>query len=114
LIRCQTCETITHRLTGLAAGIATFAVLEITTNILQHYDKIGPGQNTFSAVPETTGVWQAAIGAVVATAVAYQRSRFGRTLRAAREDSFAASAAGISIYRQRLGATRSSRRRRTA
>jgi len=94
------------RLTGLAAGIATFAVLEITNNILQYYEKIGPGQNTFSAVPETTGVWQAAVGALVAVAAAfvYQHSRFGRMLRAVREDAPAAAAAGISIYRQRLGA----------
>ncbi len=92
------------RLSGLAAGIATFAVLEITHNVLSYYEKIGPGVNAFSSVPETTGVWQAAIGALIATVVAfaYQRSRMGRQLRAAREDPAAASAAGISIYRQRL------------
>ena len=92
------------RLSGLSAGIATFAVLEITHNVLSYYEKIGPGVNAFSSVPETTGVWQAAIGALIATVVAfaYQRSRMGRQLRAAREDPAAASAAGISIYRQRL------------
>ena len=42
------------RLSGLAAGIATFAVLEITNNILRYYEKIGPGLNVFSSVPETT------------------------------------------------------------
>ncbi len=31
------------RLSGLAAGIATFAVLEITHNVLRYYEKIGPG-----------------------------------------------------------------------
>ena len=31
------------RLSGLAAGIATFAVLEITHNLLRYYEKIGPG-----------------------------------------------------------------------
>lgn len=94
------------RLSGLAAGIATFAVLEITHNMLRYYEKIGPGLNTFSSVPQTTGMWQAAIGVLVAVAVAfaYQRSRFGRMLRATREDPAAAAAAGISIYRQRLGA----------
>lgn len=94
------------RLSGLAAGIATFAVLEIVHNVLRYYEKIGPGLNTFSSVPETTGVWQAAIGALIAVGVAfaYQRSRFGRMLRASREDPAAASAAGISVYRQRLGA----------
>jgi branched-chain amino acid transport system permease protein len=94
------------RLSGLAAGIATFAVLEITHNVLRYYEKIGPGLNTFSSVPETTGVWQATIGALIAIAIAfaYQRSRFGRMLRATREDAAAASAAGISVYRQRLAA----------
>jgi len=92
------------RLSGLAAGIATFGVLEIVNNVLRYYDKIGPGLNAFSSVPETTGIWQAAIGALICIAVAYsyQRSRFGRQLRATREDPAAASAAGISIYRQRL------------
>ena len=31
------------RLSGLAAGIATFAVLEITNNLLRYTDKVGPG-----------------------------------------------------------------------
>jgi branched-chain amino acid transport system permease protein len=92
------------RLSGLAAGIATFAVLEITHNVLRYWETIGPGLNTFSAVPETTGLLQAAVGAVLAVAVAfvYQRSRFGRMLRATREDAAAARAVGISVYRQRL------------
>ncbi len=92
------------RLSGLAAGIATFGVLEITNNVLRYYQKIGPGLNAFSSVAQTTGIWQAAIGALVcvALAFAYQRSRFGRMLRATREDPAAASATGISIYRQRL------------
>jgi branched-chain amino acid transport system permease protein len=92
------------RLSGLAAGIATFGVLEITHNVLQYWEKIGPGLNTFSAVPETTGLLQAAAGAVLAAfiAFAYQRSRYGRMLRATREDPAAARAVGVSIYRQRL------------
>src|SRR6266542_3900037 len=92
------------RLSGLAAGIATFGVLEITHNVLRYWEKIGPGLNTFSAVPETTGLLQAAVGATIAVAVAfvYQRSRFGRVLRATREDAAAARAVGVSVYRQRL------------
>ncbi len=76
------------RLSGLAAGIATFAVLGITNNILRYYEKIGPGLNTFSSVPETTDLLQATVGAllVIVAAFAYQRSRFGRQLRATRED----------------------------
>jgi branched-chain amino acid transport system permease protein len=92
------------RLSGLAAGIATFGVLEITHNLLRYEEKIGPGLNAFSSVPETTGLRQAALGAllVVVVAFAYGRSRFGRLLRATREDPAAARAVGVSIYRQRL------------
>jgi branched-chain amino acid transport system permease protein len=92
------------RLSGLAAGIATFAVLGITYNVLTYEQKIGPGQNAFSGVPQTTGIWQAAIGGLICATAAYvyQRTRFGRMLRATREDPAAATAAGISIYRQRL------------
>ncbi len=92
------------RLSGLAAGIATFGVLEITHNVLRYWEKIGPGLNTFSAVPETTGLLQASLGAglAVVVAFAYKRSRFGRLLSATREDAAAARAVGISVYRQRL------------
>jgi branched-chain amino acid transport system permease protein len=92
------------RLSGLAAGIATFAVLEITHNLLQYEEKIGPGLNAFSSVPETTGLRQAAIGALVCVVVAfvYTHTRYGRLLRATREDAAAARAVGASVYRQRL------------
>jgi branched-chain amino acid transport system permease protein len=94
------------RLSGLTAGIATFAVLEITHNVLRYYEKIGPGATAFSSVPETTGLEQASLGAlaVIAAAFAYGRSRFGRLLRATREDAAAARAVGVSVYRERLWA----------
>jgi branched-chain amino acid transport system permease protein len=94
------------RLSGLAAGIATFAVLEITHNVLREWTKIGPGATTLSLVPETTGPTQATVGALAAIAVAlcYQRSRFGRLLRATREDPAAARGVGVSIHRQRVWA----------
>jgi len=94
------------RLVGLAAGIATFAVLEITHNLLREWTKIGPGATTLSLVPETTGPLRATVGAllVIVVAFAYQRSRFGRMLRATREDPAPAQAAGIDVHRQRLWA----------
>jgi branched-chain amino acid transport system permease protein len=94
------------RLSGLAAGIATFAVLEITHNILREWTKIGPGATTLSLVPETTGPLQATLGALVVIAVgfAYQRSRLGRQLRASREDPLAARGVGVDVHRQRLWA----------
>ena len=92
------------RLSGIAAGIATLAVLGITYNILTYWDSIGPGATVLSLIPTTTSYWQPTVGAiaVVCVAFAYQRSRFGRQLRAAREDPAAARAAGIDIHRQRL------------
>jgi branched-chain amino acid transport system permease protein len=94
------------RLSGLSAGIATFALLEITHNVLQQWTKIGPGATTLSLVPETTGSLQATLGALVAIAVAfaYQRSRLGRQLRASREDPAAARGVGVHVHRQRLWA----------
>jgi branched-chain amino acid transport system permease protein len=92
------------RLSGLSAGIATFAVLVITNNVLRNWEAIGPGARTLSLVPETTSFLQATLGAIAAAvlAFAYQRSRFGRVLRATREDSAAAQGAGVDVHRQRL------------
>jgi branched-chain amino acid transport system permease protein len=94
------------RLSGLAAGIATFAVLEITQNILGNWEQIGPGALTLSTVPQTTDLWQATVGAIAVACVAYgyQLTPLGRKLRATREDPFAAQAAGIDVHRQRLWA----------
>jgi branched-chain amino acid transport system permease protein len=94
------------RLSGLAAGIATFAVLEVTHNVLSQWDAIGPALGTLTGVPETTGPLQATIGAIIAIAVAfgYQRSRLGRVLRASREDPAAARGIGVDVHRQRLWA----------
>jgi branched-chain amino acid transport system permease protein len=91
------------RLSGLPAGIATFAVLGITYNVLSYWSKIGPGVQTTTGVPEAT-VWEIMAGVLVVVLVAYgyQRSRYGRMLRATREDPAAARASGISVYRQRL------------
>lgn len=92
------------RLSGLAAGIATFAVLEITHNILREWTKIGPGATTLALVPETTRARQATLGALVAIVVAflYQRNRRGRLLRASREDPAAARGVGVNIHLERL------------
>ena len=92
------------RLSGLSAGIATFAVLVIVNNVLRNWEAIGPGARTLSLVPETSGFLQATVGviAVAALAFLYQRSRFGRVLRASSDDPAAAQGAGVDIYRQRL------------
>src|SRR4029078_164580 len=68
------------RLSGLAAGIATFAVLGITYNILTYWTRIGPGATTLTLIPVTTDYVQATIGAlaVIAIAFGYPRRRRGR------------------------------------
>lgn len=92
------------RLSGLSAGIATFAVLIITHNVIRNWEGIGPGAKTLALVPATTGFGQATWGllAVMAATYAYQRSRWGRRLRATREDPLAAEASGIEVHRERL------------
>ena len=91
------------RLSGLPAGIATFAVLGITNNVISYWDRIGPGVTALALVPES-GIWTLAGGALIAIAVAfgYQRSPWGRRLRATREDPQAAQSAGIHVHRERL------------
>jgi branched-chain amino acid transport system permease protein len=94
------------RLSGLAAGIATLAVLGLTYNILTYWPRISPGATAMSLIPTTTGFLQATAGTlgVVAVAFLYLQSRLGRQLRATREDPLAAQAAGIDVHRQRLWA----------
>lgn len=92
------------RLNGLAAGIATLAALQITRNVLRNWDKIGPGAKAIPSIPQTTGLLQATwcLLLMVVVAYLYQRSPWGRRLRASREDAFAAQGAGVGIYRERL------------
>jgi branched-chain amino acid transport system permease protein len=92
------------RLSGLAAGIATFAVLAITLNVLRNWERVGPGARTITAIPRSDSLLQLTVAALVVLTIAfvYQRSRFGRRMRAAREDPYAAAATGISIYGQRV------------
>lgn len=92
------------RLSGLQAGIATFAVVIITNNVLRNWGKLGTGARALTPIPETTDFPQATMGLVLAIVVAYayQRTRQARMLRAAREDPAAAQSSGVNIYSQRL------------
>ncbi len=94
------------RLSGIAASIATLAVLGLTYNILTYWPRISPGATALSLIPTSTGFLQATVGTVlvIVVAFAYQRSRLGRQLRATRDDPVVARAAGIDVHRQRLWA----------
>ena len=104
------------RLSGLAAGIATFAVLEITHNILREWTKIGPGATTLSLIPESDGALQPVIGVlvIIGIAYAYQRSRLGRMLRASREDAPAARPSASTSTASGSGHSRSRARSRAS
>ncbi len=92
------------RLSGIAASIATLAVLGMFKTFYTNWDALTMGAGTLPGLPLYVDMW-VALGWVVFTlfiAFVYQQSRFGLALRASREDEFAARAAGINISYQRL------------
>ncbi len=91
------------RLNGLAAGIATFAVLGLLYNFFFNNTKLGPGSQALPAVPKFSGVYEPLLLAIIAIVLVYSLnvSSIGRKLRATREDLMAAPALGISIQKVR-------------
>ena len=92
------------RLSGIAASIATLAVLGMFHTFYSNWGPWTMGAATLPGIPLYVDMW-VALGWVVFAlfvAYAYQRSRYGLALRAAREDDFGARAAGINVPRQRL------------
>jgi branched-chain amino acid transport system permease protein len=92
------------RLSGIAASIATFAMLAMVNSIYSNWDSVTAATSSVVGIPIVRTVWPymaAAILAVVA-AWAYGISRYGLALRAARDEPTAAAASGIDIPRMRL------------
>jgi branched-chain amino acid transport system permease protein len=94
------------RLSGLAAGIATLAILVIVYVVISHWDSVTGGQTTLVGIPTDSTMNVALVWALIAIAVAYlfQESRLGRRLRASDEDEAAAQAVGIPVVRERVAA----------
>jgi branched-chain amino acid transport system permease protein len=94
------------RLSGLAAGIATLALLVIVYTVISQWTSLTGGLTSFVHIPTDTGLYTALGWALLAmTAVyAFQRSRTGLRLRASREDELAATSVGINVTRERLAA----------
>jgi branched-chain amino acid transport system permease protein len=92
------------RLSGIAASIATLAVLGMFKTFYTNWGAWTMGAATLPGVPLYVDMWVALEWSAFAlfAAFLYQRSRFGLALRASREDEFAARAAGINIPFQRL------------
>jgi branched-subunit amino acid ABC-type transport system permease component len=91
------------RLSGLTAGLATFAVLVIVNVVARNWQQLTHGTAGISGIPTSTTIWVALVWALVAMAIAwaFQRSRFGLRLRASREDEDAARALGVHVAFER-------------
>jgi branched-chain amino acid transport system permease protein len=95
---------ILMRLTGIAAGITTFAFLVITNDFLRHAKDFTRGNETFFGVPQSANltVVFGSLVAVVAIASVIKWSRLGLQARAVREDPLAAETAGIKLVSSRV------------
>ncbi len=94
------------RLSGIAAGIATFSLMFIIYVVLGNWNSVTGGQISLMGLKTWVGLWTAglfAIGAVVLAWI-YQETRWALALQASREDEVAARASGIRVVRLRLGA----------
>lgn len=91
------------RLSGTAAGIASFAVLIIVQDVASNWSDVTGGLGTLTGVPTDLTLWGAYAWAaiIIAAAGAYSFSRSGKRLRASREDEVAALALGVRVVRER-------------
>ena len=91
------------RLSGLTAGLATFAVLSIVNIVARNWEQVTHGTAGVSGIPTTTTIGGALAWALVAMTAAwlFQRSRVGLRLRASREDATAARSIGVAVARER-------------
>ncbi|CAN5120021.1 branched-chain amino acid ABC transporter permease [soil metagenome] len=95
---------ILMRLSGIAASIATFAMLAVINVIYSNWDSVTGGTGSIVGIPMLTGIWLGFGGAALAILIAYfyDISRSGLALRAARDEPIAAAASGVDIERERL------------
>ena len=93
------------RLSGIAASIATFAVLGVVNNVYSNWDSRDRRTGLDRRHAATMNVWIGWLGAAVIAIVMayfYSISRSGLALRATRDEAMAASASGVDIVRERL------------
>jgi branched-chain amino acid transport system permease protein len=92
------------RLSGIAASIATFAVLAFIIQVYSNWTSVTGAQMSFVGIPIVRTIWPYFLCAVATVIVAYlySISRSGLALRAARDEATAASASGVDIPKERL------------
>lgn len=92
------------RLSGIAASIATFAMLAMVNSIYSNWESVTAATSSVVGIPIVRTVWPYMIAAILSVFVAwaYAISRHGLALRAARDEPTAAAASGVDIPRERL------------
>ena len=94
------------RLTGLVAGLATFALLNIVFIVSSNWHSVTGGSTGLNGVPQTTTplVALAWTGVAILIAWLFRHSNTALQLRASREDEVAARSLGIGVMKQRTTA----------
>ena len=95
---------ILMRLSGIAASIATFAMLAVINTVYSNWERVTGATSSVVGIPIIRVVWPYFLVASAAILIAhfYSISRSGLALRAARDEAIAASASGVDIGRERL------------
>ncbi len=95
---------ILMRLSGIAASIATFAMLAMINSVYSNWESVTAATSSVVGIPIIRTIWPYMIAAVLAVVIAWAHaiSRAGLALRAARDEPTAAAASGIDIPRERL------------
>ena len=95
---------ILMRLNGIAASIATFAMLAVINTVYSNWQSVTGATSSIVGIPMKTGLWTGFMGASFAVVVAYiyAISRSGLALRATRDEGIAAAASGVDVAHERL------------
>lgn len=95
---------ILMRLSGIAASIATFAMLAVINQVYSNWEDVTGATSSVVGIPINRNVWPYFTAAAMTVFIAYfySISRSGLALRAARDEATAAQASGVDIPRERL------------
>ncbi len=92
------------RLSGIAASIATFAMLAMINTIYSNWESVTAATSSVVGIPIVRTIWPYLIAAILSVFIAWAHaiSRAGLALRAARDEPTAAAASGVDITKERL------------
>ncbi|SES40678.1 branched-chain amino acid ABC transporter permease [Rhizobium sp. NFR03] len=92
------------RLSGIAASIATFAMLAMINTIYSNWEDVTGATSSVVGIPIVRTIWPYVGAAIISIFIAWGHaiSRAGLALRAARDEPTAAAASGVDIPRARL------------